>query len=79
MFLNTFKNLFTSNKALKGIRRRLELLGLEDRIVPAVPFSPAFPHALSINAGGERLAIPLPSPLHSISPLLEWMLPTFNW
>jgi hypothetical protein len=35
MFLNAFKNLFTSNKALKGIRRRLELLGLEERIVPA--------------------------------------------
>ena len=55
MFLNAFKNLFTSktSKAVlnKGIRRRLELLGLEDRIVPAVPFSPAFPHALSINTG----------------------------
>jgi CSLREA domain-containing protein len=35
MFLNAFKNLFTSNKALKGIRRRLELLGLEERITPS--------------------------------------------
>ena len=51
MFLNAFKNLFTSKTALKGIRRRLELLGLEERIVPAVPFSPGFPHALSINTG----------------------------
>ena len=55
MFLNAFKNLFTSKTALKGIRRRLELLGLEDRIVPAVPFSPAFPHALSINASGSAV------------------------
>ena len=58
MFLNAFKNLFTpkpTKTALKkGIRRRkLELLGLEDRIVPAVPFSPAFPHALSITAGSS--------------------------
>ena len=55
MFLNAFKNLFTpkaTKTALKkGIRRRLELLGLENRIVPAVPFSPAFPHALSITTG----------------------------
>ena len=55
MFLNAFKNLFTpkaTKTALKkGIRRRLELLGLEERIVPAVPFSPAFPHALSITTG----------------------------
>ena len=36
MFLNAFKNLFTSKTVLKkGIRRRLELLGLEERIVPA--------------------------------------------
>ena len=39
MFLNAFKNLFTSkttNKLLKkGIHRRLELLGLEERVVPA--------------------------------------------
>ena len=39
MFLNAFKNLFTSkttNKlSKKGIRRRLELLGLEERVVPA--------------------------------------------
>ena len=55
MFFNTLKKLFTpkaTKTALKkGIRRRLELLGLEDRIVPAVPFSPAFPHALSITTG----------------------------
>ena len=56
MFLNAFKNLFTSKTALKkGIRRRLELLGLEDRIVPAVPFSPSFPNALSINAPGSSV------------------------
>ena len=57
MFLNAFKNLFTPKPTKtafkKGIRRRLELLGLEDRIVPAVPFSPAFPHALSINSGSS--------------------------
>ena len=57
MFLNAFKNLFspkaTKTALKKGIRRRLELLGLEDRIVPAVPFSPAFPHALSINSGSS--------------------------
>ena len=57
MFLNAFKSLFTpkaTKTALKKeIRRRLELLGLEDRIVPAVPFSPAFPHALSITAGSS--------------------------
>jgi len=39
MFLNAFKNLFTSkttNKlSKKGIHRRLELLGLEERVVPA--------------------------------------------
>ena len=39
MFLNALKNLFTSkttNKlSKKGIRRRLELLGLEQRVVPA--------------------------------------------
>ena len=39
MFLNAFKNLFTpkTNKTSlkKGIRRRLELLGLEERVVPA--------------------------------------------
>ena len=55
MFLNTFKNLFTTktNKTplKKGIRRKLELLGLEERVVPAVPFSPAFPNALSITTG----------------------------
>ena len=56
MFLNVFKNLFTSKTALKkGIRRRLQLLGLEERVVPAVPFSPAFPHALSINAPGSAV------------------------
>ena len=56
MFLNVFKNLFTSKTALKkGIRRRLELLNLEERVVPAVPFSPAFPHALSINAPGSAV------------------------
>jgi len=36
MFLNTFKNLFKSKTALKkGIHRRLELLRLEERVVPA--------------------------------------------
>ena len=39
MFLNAFKNLFTSkttNKlSKKGIHRSLELLGLEERVVPA--------------------------------------------
>jgi len=55
MFLHAFKNLFTfkTNKSLlnKGIRRRLELLGLEERITPAVPFSPAFPNAIFITTG----------------------------
>jgi hypothetical protein len=40
MFLNALKNLFTSkntNKlSKKGIHRRLELLGLEERVVPAI-------------------------------------------
>ena len=39
MFINAFKNLFTPNtnktSLKKGIRRRLELLGLEERVVPA--------------------------------------------
>ena len=39
MFLNAFKNLFTPKTTKialkKGIRRRLELLGLEERVVPA--------------------------------------------
>ena len=53
--LNAFKKLFTPKTTKialkKGIRGRLELLGLEERVVPAVPFSPAFPHALSITTG----------------------------
>ena len=59
MFINALKNLFTSKTnrtALKkGLPRRLEFLGLEDRIVPAVPFSPAFPHALSITTPGSSV------------------------
>ena len=44
---------FSFNKAIKrplaAYRIIPQLFKLEDRIVPAVPFSPAFPHALSIN------------------------------
>lgn len=32
----------------KPLFQPLQLLTLEDRIVPAMPFSPAFPHAISI-------------------------------
>ena len=37
------------------MRPNLSIVTLEDRIVPAIPFSPAFPHALSITTG-ERPA-----------------------
>ncbi|MSR49419.1 MAG: hypothetical protein EXS07_05155, partial [Gemmataceae bacterium] len=55
-FLN---NLFKRLTTIKNKPRRLcappQLTYLEDRIVPAVPFSPAFPHALSINAPGSNV------------------------
>lgn len=46
---------FNSKDKSKGKKAtsKLSLVPLEDRIVPAVPFSPAFPYALSItNSGG---------------------------
>ena len=55
MLLNAFRRLFSNAQNRKARRAssipRLELLKFEDRIVPAVPFSPAFPNALSITAG----------------------------
>ena len=51
-FFHMIFNLDLSKKtSRKGIRRKLELLNLEERVVPAVPFSPAFPNALSITTG----------------------------
>ena len=53
--LNAFRKLFSNSQNRKARRAsglpRLELFRFEDRIVPAVPFSPAFPNALSITAG----------------------------
>ena len=55
-FFRKIFNLDLSKKtSRKGIRRKLELLGLEQRITPAVPFSPAFPNALSITTGSGAI------------------------
>ena len=45
----------TKKTSGKSRLRKLELLNLEERIPPAVPFSPAFPNALSINAPGSAV------------------------
>ncbi len=46
-----FSKVFSATRCPKAkeTSHKLSLLPLEDRIVPAVPFSPAFPHALSIT------------------------------
>ena len=53
MFLNAFKNIFTSKATKtvfkKRIRRKLELLYLEKRVVPTVALSSGFPNTLSIT------------------------------
>ena len=53
MFLNAFKNIFTpkATKTVfkKRIRRKLELLYLEKRVVPTVASSSGFPNTLSIT------------------------------
>ena len=53
MLLNAFRRLFSNSPNRKARRAsglpRLELLSLEQRIVPAAPFSPAFPTAISIT------------------------------
>jgi len=60
MLLNTFRRLFSNSQNRKARRAsglpRPQLLRFEDRIVPAVPFSPAFPHALSITTGSGSVA-----------------------
>ena len=49
-----FTKVFSRNtKPEKKKTARFQLLPLEDRIVPAVPFSPAFPYAVSINLAGS--------------------------
>ena len=49
-----FTKVFSRNtKPEKKKTARIQLLPLEDRIVPAVPFSPAFPYAVSINLAGS--------------------------
>ena len=52
-----FSKVFPSTIKQKSINTapKLSLLPLEERIVPAVPFAPAFPHALSINAPGSTV------------------------
>ncbi|MEY4393431.1 MAG: hypothetical protein RL595_680, partial [Planctomycetota bacterium] len=50
-FRKIFAKVFSSAKA-KPSKPKLKLLSLEDRIVPAVPFSPAYPYAVSITAPG---------------------------
>ena len=65
MFLNAFKNLFTSkntNKlSKKGIHRRLELLGLEQRINPAAFTYDSVAESLSIDLDNASEAITLTS------------------
>ena len=51
IFLHTFSK--TQKDPRKTNKHKLHLLSLEDRIVPAVPFSPAFPYTVSINAAGS--------------------------
>ncbi len=52
-----FNKVFSRNtQPEKKKTARIQLLPLEDRLVPAVPFSPAFPHALSITAGGGTVS-----------------------
>ncbi|MBJ7497714.1 MAG: hypothetical protein JHD20_14740, partial [Gemmataceae bacterium] len=55
MLRKIFKKMFNVNwgnvKPSPARRPILQLLQFEDRIVPAVPFSPAFPNALSITTG----------------------------
>ena len=59
MFIS-FRRLFNITHNRKARRAsassKLELLKFEDRIVPAVPFSPAFPHALSIATPSGSVA-----------------------
>ena len=60
MPLNAFRRLFSKSKNRNARRSsplpQLELFRFEDRIVPAVPFSPAFPNALSITTGNGTVA-----------------------
>ena len=55
MLRKIFKKMFNVNwgnvKPSPAQRPKPQLLQFEDRIVPAVPFSPAFPNALSITTG----------------------------
>ncbi|MFN6053982.1 MAG: FG-GAP repeat domain-containing protein, partial [Planctomycetia bacterium] len=54
IFSKSFSSTAKENKK-KNSSIQIQLQPLEDRLVPAVPFSPAFPHALSINAPGSAV------------------------
>lgn len=58
MFLKAIKNLFTPKPTKtglkKGFSRKLELLYLEERVVPVVPSSPGFPNTSSITGSVDN-------------------------
>ncbi|MFM7097556.1 MAG: FG-GAP repeat domain-containing protein [Gemmataceae bacterium] len=57
--INPIRRLFSHNQNRKARRPSnsvyLDLFEFEDRLVPAVPFSPSFPNVLSINAPGSTI------------------------